>query len=259
MRKFLALAVPGAVVSLGALAAYRVASPWYRSWGKEPGEAERLLPGDEVIAMPFGSETRAISIDAPAAAIWPWLVQMGFGRGGWYSYDAMDMRDKSADHIVPEWQAIAVGDIIPTHPAGGFEVVQVEPDHALVLYFDDEMIERQAAAAVPDAERMPAGLAVSGAILGSQPTKFRVTWAFVLEPVSGTQTRLIERCRVEYAESTPMSRVASHFVGFGVFVMIRRQLLGLKGRAERLVHETPVTETPEGPAVTGIEEAVVPV
>lgn len=253
MRTPVILAAVGTATSLAALGAYRIIRPWYESWGADPDEAARLLPGDELIATPTGSLTRAITIQAPEAAVWPWLVQMGFGRAGWYSYDAMDMRGKSAEGIVPEWQSIAVGGMMPTNPGGGFEVVQVEPDRTLVLYLDDEIIERQrqAASASPNAdEGVPAGLAVSGAILGTQPTKFRATWSFVLEPVDGSSTRLIERCRVEYPGSGPLGQFAGKFMGFGVFIMMRRQLLGLKERAERLVNDgprVPVAEELPGP------------
>ncbi len=259
MRTPVTLAAVGAVTSLAVFGAYRVVRPWYESWGVDPDEARRLLPGDEVIATPTGGLTRAITIEAPAAAVWPWLVQMGFGRAGWYSYDAMDMRGKSALEIVPEWQSIGVGGTLPTHPGGGFEIVQVEPDHALVLYLDDKIVERQRVAvqAEPGAEPVPAGLAVSGAILGTQPSKFRATWSFVLEPIEGTSTRLIERCRVEYPDAGPMSRIASTVFGFGVFIMMRRQLLGLKQRAERLVNDGPLAPVSEElPAQIGRQELV---
>jgi hypothetical protein len=259
MRKSVFLAAVGAATSMAVFGAYRVARPWYESWGTDPDETDRLLPGDELIATPTGSLTRAITIQAPEAAIWPWLVQMGFGRAGWYSYDAMDMRGKSANQILPEWQSIAVGGTMPTHPGGGFEIVQIEPDRTLVLYLDDEIIERerQAAKASADAEPVPTGLAVSGAILGTQPKKFRATWSFVLDPVDGTATRLIERCRVEYPDSGRMGHLAGTFMGFGVFIMMRRQLLGLKGRAERLVNDAAsVPAVGELPASVGRQELV---
>ena len=246
MRRFVALAVPGAIVSLaalGAVAAYRVVRPWYRTWGVEPDGTARLLPGDELIASPSASETRSILIQAPAAAVWPWLVQMGYGRGGWYSYRPLDMPGPSAEAIIPELQSIAVGEMMPVNPDGGFEVVQIEPDHALVLYMDDVIVERQRVAArerrgtpdAPPAERIPSGRAASGAILGTTPSMFRLSWSFILEPVGGESTRLIERVRAQYAPMGPMPRVTSGFLGFGLFVMMRRQMLGLKERAEGLI------------------------
>lgn len=253
MRTPLIIGATGAAAAFGALTAYRyVVRPWYETWGVDPAEGVRLLPGDELISGPTGGETRGITIAAPAGAIWPWLVQMGYGRGGWYSYDALDMRGSSADRIHPEWQSIAVGDIMKTYPGGGFEVVQIEPEHTIVLYLDDAIVERQrraVAEAGPGADATPAGLAVSSAILGTQPAKFRATWSFVLEPIDGETTRLIERARVEYPEIDLGGRLTGPLVGFGVFVMMRRQMLGLKQRAERLVAEAPTTRWEAEPLV----------
>jgi hypothetical protein len=167
---------------------------------------------------------------------------MGYGRAGWYSYDALDMRGRSSEAIVPEWQSIEVGAFMPASAGGGFEIAQVEPEHALVLYLDNEIVDRQARSAhettaqVHGTERMPAGLAASTAILRTQPQRFRVTWAFVLEPIDGERTRLVERVRVEFPEMESWSRFSVPLVGFGVFVMTQRQMLGIKSRAERLVH-----------------------
>jgi hypothetical protein len=243
MRRPLFLAIAGTATSLAAFGAYRYAvRPWYESWGVDPVEKDRLLPGDELLAAPVASETRGITIEAPAAAIWPWIVQMGYGRGGWYSYDGLDMKGRSATTIVPEWQSITAGGTMPTDPNGGFEIAQVEPDHALVLYLDDKIVRRRRAAAEADertepAEKLPAGLAVSGAILGGEPTAFKASWALVLEPIDGGRTRLIERARVEHTPTGFAGGLTTPLIGFGMFVMMRRQMLGLKERAEGVVHE----------------------
>ena len=84
----------------------------------------------------MAGETRGITIDAPPEAIWPWLVQMGYGEAGWYSYDQLDQRGTSATGINAAWQQLAVGDIVPTHPGGGFEVARFDPGRALVLRSD---------------------------------------------------------------------------------------------------------------------------
>jgi hypothetical protein len=259
-----AIALAGTAASLAALATYRgIIRPWYERWGIEPDDDSRLLPGDELIAGPTAGDTRGITIDAPAAAIWPWLVQMGFGRAGWYSYDTLDMRGKSDTTIVPEWQSLAVGQTMPTWPGGGFEVVQVEPDHAIVLYIDDTIVARQEAEARAmavgglGAEPTTAGLAASAAIMRSQPREFRASWAFVLDPIDGERTRLIERVRVEYPKIAAWNRVAGPLFGVGVFLMTRRQLLGIKDRAERLVTRGPSRPAVEElPVETGHQELV---
>ena len=119
--------------------------------GGGPGASTRTrrprpLPGDDVVAEPVASETRGITIDAPPEHVWPWLVQMGFGKAGWYSYDRLDQRGKSADGIVEAWQTLEVGDIVPTHPGGGFEVVEPRPGPGLVLRSDTALVTAQAEA-----------------------------------------------------------------------------------------------------------------
>ncbi|HLO34591.1 MAG TPA: hypothetical protein VK194_00850 [Candidatus Deferrimicrobium sp.] len=258
------MALVGTGAAVGSVAAYRgIVRPWYERWGVEPDEGHRLLPGDELIAGPTAGDTRGITIEAPAAAIWPWLVQMGFGRAGWYSYDAMDTRGLSAHAIVPEWQSIAVGQTMPAWPGGGLEVVQIEPEHALVLYLDDTIVARQeeeakaTAVGGVGAEPTTPGLAASGAIMRSQPQKFRASWAFVLDPLDGDRTRLIERVRIEYPEVAAWNRLTGPLFGVAMFLMTRRQLLGIRQRAERLISRGPIKPAAEElPVETGHQELV---
>lgn len=224
-----------AVFAAGAVASYRlVIAPWWRSWGADPDEAVRALPGDDVIPDGVTAETRGITIHAPPATVWPWLVQMGYGRGGWYSYDQIDMRGASADRVVPELQTLSVGDIMPTHPAGGFVVKAIEPERALVLFTDTHTVREQASAAA-EADPTPANVKLAGAFMeGAQPTDFAVSWAFVLVPLPDGGTRLIERTRVRFGEADkPWMRLTMPMMGFGVFVMMRRQLIGIRDRVER--------------------------
>src|ERR1051326_5114189 len=116
-----------------------------RRWGATEDEVHRPLPGDELVAHPMVETTHAIPIHAPAAAIWPWLVQMGYDRGWWYT-DARWYRlletalwkakpHTSADRIIPEFQHLAVGDTVPDGPPGTayFTVAQLQPQRALAL------------------------------------------------------------------------------------------------------------------------------
>ncbi len=219
---------------------------WRRTWGIDPDEASRTLPGDQVVPDPVAIETRGITIDAPPDRVWPWLMQMGFGKAGWYSYDRLDQRGSSADGIVDAWQTLAVGDIVPTHPGGGFLVEEIDPGHAIVLRSDTELVASQADAwakrvAVERAEAVgapadstPAGLAASSAVLGATPQQFSASWSFVIEPLADGRSRLVERFRVWFGESGVASRVVMPVVGFGVFVMLQKQMVGIKARAERL-------------------------
>ncbi len=256
IRFMLFAAVLGTVLGVGISRLVR----WRRTWGADPVETTRPLPGDEVVTEPVASETRGITIDAPPDRVWPWLLQMGFGRAGWYSYDRLDQRGKSSDAIVEEWQHLVVGDIVPTHPGGGFEVAAIEPGRSLVLKSDTALVmaqaktwaERQEAATsepgTPAPETATAGLAASSAILGTTPQQFSASWSFVIEPLSGGRSRLIERFRVWYGESGVASHVAMPVVGFGVFVMMQRQMLGIRTRAERLAREGKPATAPTAPA-----------
>jgi hypothetical protein len=222
----------------GGIAAYRLAvEPWWRTWGVAPGEATKALAGDDIVGDGVTAETRGITIHAPPASVWPWLVQMGFGRAGWYSYDAVDMRGSSADRILAEHQALAVGDVLPTHPGGGFVVKAVEPERHLVVYMDAALAREQAEAARAIDAESPANLRMAGAFMeNGQPTDFTATWAFVLEDLGDGRTRLIERFRIRFGDGgdKPWTRFTLPVIGFGLFVMMRKQLIGIRDRAERV-------------------------
>lgn len=162
-------------------------------------EARRPLPGDELVPAKV-QQTHGVTIDARPADIWPWLIQMGCRRAGVYSYDRLDNGGiPSADRILPEFQHVEVGDILPWTPTAddGFIVRAVEPERALVV----------------------------GETTGS------FTWAFVLEPIDATRTRLIARVRTWYQSLAYalMVRFVWRPIHFG---MQRRQLLNIKRRVE---------------------------
>jgi len=141
------------------------------TWGARPDEVSRKLPGDDLLADADIVSTRVITIDAPPAAIWPWLVQMGSGRDGWYAYDFIDNGGQcSAERILPNYQNIGVGSVLPPLPGANdvFLVAQCGRDRSLVL-----------------AWRLPSG-------------KYQTTWAFVLEQPQPRQTRLTVRGRVTH-------------------------------------------------------------
>jgi hypothetical protein len=210
---------------------------WWKTWGVEADEATKPLAGDEVVPIALGRETRGITIAAPPEAVWPWLVQLGYGRAGWYSYDQLDQRGRSADEIHDEWQTLAVGDIVPTHPGGGFEVVALEPGRALVLKSDTALVTAQAEAAKAaeaGLETATVGVQMSGAMLSGMPRQYAASWAFVLEPLDGGRTRLIERFRIWFDDTTSGPAFVMPLVGFGLFVMMQKQMVGIRERAQRL-------------------------
>jgi hypothetical protein len=228
--------IGAAAASAAAAYGFVQARTAFRSWGIDPAEGARELPGDELVAEAEAIDTRGIDIDAPPAGVWPWLVQMGYGRAGWYSYDELDMDRPSADRIVPELQHIEVGEVLPSHPGGGFEVRIIEPEAALVLYADRALVNAQAEAATEGLDAASANVRAAGAYLdASMPGEFQASWAFVLEPRPEGRTRLIERFRGHMAppEGRPAPpAIAAKALLFGIFVMVRRQMLGIRDRAE---------------------------
>jgi hypothetical protein len=178
------------------------------SVGATRDEIARALPGDDLIAQPIGSLQHGITIRCPRRDIWPWIAQMGAGtRAGWYSYDSLDNGHRpSADRIDPALQPLSAGMIFPALPGStdGFTLLAFEPERFLVLGW-----------ITPGGERL-------------------VTWAFVLEDADPGSTRLLVRAR-----GGPGYRFhglpwwASKCIAAIVhFIMQRRQLLGIKQRAE---------------------------
>ena len=202
MKKKVLTVLSGLLVVLIALAIYSS-----RQIRATPDEEARALPGDDLIPQPLGSVNHAITIRRPPHEVWPWLVQMGSGRAGWYAYDFIDDGgQRSAERILPNYQNIGVGSVLPALPGANdvFLVAQCEREHSLVL-----------------AWRLPSG-------------KYQTTWAFVLEQPQPDQTRLIVRGRVAPGYrpyglpqwfALPTGRLAH-------FIMERKQLLGIARRAE---------------------------
>jgi hypothetical protein len=205
-----------------------------RTWGLLPGDAERELPGDDLVVGPKLVETRSLVIEAAPAQVWPWLVQMGFERGGWYSFVPLDRAwspgggapRHSAETILPEFQDLAVGDIVPTYAGGGFVAKVVEPGAALVLYLDDVMVREQAHEQTAD-HPVADGVGVRDMDMPA----FRVSWAFILEAEPDGGTRLVERIRMHIRLTAPQRRGVP-MLGLGLFTLMRSQMLGIKRRAE---------------------------
>ena len=191
----------GAVVVAGMLffALYR---PWQLKWGATSEEVSRSMPGDDVVAVPTFSATRAVTVNAPSEAVWPWLLQIGFGRAGWYSYDVLDNLGRhSAERVIPELQHVEVGNLVPLGPGSdsGMRVKAFEP-YRWMLWWDRNI----------------------------QLT----TWAWALDPISDGRTRLVTRVRARPAWRHPTTAVWLVLTEVADFPMMRRCLLGIKRRAE---------------------------
>jgi hypothetical protein len=207
----------------------------YRTWGLVPGGVARGMSGDVIVAEPDIVETRAIEIEAAPEDVWPWLVQMGHGRGGWYSHPVFDRAwsptggasSPSADTILEEFQDLAEGDLVPIAAESGFEVSVLETGRALVLKLDDRMMREQMEEFAADGSEDAAE-----AVAEMEMPPYTVSWAFELEPAPGGRTLLIERVRVKVAGLSESQQKAVPMLGYGLFVLMRGQLEGIKQRVE---------------------------
>jgi hypothetical protein len=187
-----------------------------RALEKELGPVKRQpVAGDDLLASVGYERTHTAFIEATPSHLWPWLVQMGCRRAGWYSWDALDNgRVPSAETIVPELQALAEGDILPATPRGdgGFAVLRIEPQRALVLG-----APRLLRNAPPEAADAP---------------PYDSTWAFQLEPVGPAATLLTVRVRAAFERNLRSALIRATVPALHE-IMQRRQLRNLKRRAER--------------------------
>jgi hypothetical protein len=190
--------------------------PWQHRWGASDEEVKRTLPGDELVSNADIVETRVVTIKATPAAIWPWLVQIGQGRAGYYSYERLEnlagLKMKNAEGINPDWQHPQIGDIVPAEPGGkGFKVLALEPERALVLGGRE---------------------GDTGVFEGFTQMFPEFSWAFVLVPLDSEHTRLISRLRV-LSRPSFWNRWTGIFFEPIEFLMTSRMLLGIKKRAEQ--------------------------
>jgi hypothetical protein len=201
------------------IAAFALARRRYLHWGSTTEELAMALLGDELVPNANITATRAISVAAPADEVWPWIAQLGQGRGGFYTYDFLENLAgcdiHSADGIVPEWQSISVGDEVKLHPEIGLRVALVDPGTALVLQ--------------------------GGIPMGPVAPPYDCTWAFTVRPQENGTTRLVVRERYEYTRW--WSSLLVEPVQLISFLMSHRMLRGIKHRAEGTVPVAPSLRT----------------
>src|ERR1700688_1601442 len=126
--------VAAVVVAVAFFGVYR---PWHLKWGATREELSRSMPGDEIVNRPIFNATRVVTINARPQDIWPWIVQIGFGRAGWYSYDLFDNLGRpSSERIVEELQHIEVGDLVPLGPgeSSGMLVKDFVLNHSILWW-----------------------------------------------------------------------------------------------------------------------------
>jgi hypothetical protein len=178
---------------------------WHVRWGATDDEVRGSMPGDELVPQASLSATRAITIDAPPERVWPWIVQMGYRRAGFYTYDLIDNDGyPSADRVLEEYQHLEVGDW--AFPMNGLFGIRFPVNETTA--FKVKAIE------------------TNKWLLWEKPNS---TWAWVLSPLPGGRTRLISRQKAHYPE--PFTMI---LMEFGDPPMVRRVLKGIKARAERV-------------------------
>jgi hypothetical protein len=188
-----------AVVAMAFFGLYR---PWHLRWGATREELARRMPGDEIVNRPFFNATRVVTINARPEDVWPWIVQIGFGRAGWYSYDLLDNLGRhSAERIVAELQHIEVGDLVP-----------LGPGDASGMFVKEFVLNRS--------------------VLWWTGKDGQTTWAWGLYPTSDGAIRLVTRVRAPFSWRQPLSAVWIVLDEVADFPMMRKCLLGIKRRAE---------------------------
>lgn len=199
----------GSVAAAGALLAAR---QFYRNWGTTNEECQTPLPGDELIGQPAVQTTEGVWIDAPAADVWPWLVQMGQDRGGLYSYEGLEnavgLKYRNADRIHPEWQHLEAGDVIRVVPRGWM--------------------------GLSEGIALPVAQVIGGEsiVLRMQPPQlpFDGVWSFHVIPRWEDRCRLLVRSRTRI--QAPGEVLGAEAAGPVIALMTRGMLLGIKRRVE---------------------------
>ncbi len=189
-----------AVLVIAAFAYFRLLRPWQLRWGSTDEEVNRPMPGNDIVDGPSFNATRAVTIAASSEDIYPWIAQMGVNRAGWYSYDILDnLGRKSAETIIPEFQDVDVGDLIPMSPDGknglwvkGFQV------NEWMLWWDK---------------------------------KGDSTWAWKIYSEGECLSRLVTRVRVKYRWLSLLI-LFNLIIEFFDIIMMRKCMLGIKQRAE---------------------------
>jgi hypothetical protein len=185
--------------------------PWHLRWGATPDEVAADLPGDDLFPQAQFRPTRAITVDASPEAVWPWLVQVGCQRAGWYSNDLMDnLGHPSAREIIPDLQHLEAGRWVPMSPFGS-------PNEVNAFQVADFEANRWLLWTKPDS-----------------------AWAWQLTPADHGQTRLVTRVHAprDWKHKPGTALLGVLLMEFGDFAMMRRMLLGIKERAEALAAPT---------------------
>jgi len=206
LRKIIFILVVLAIVYMGLL------RPWILRMGATDAEVAAPMPGSTLVSNPTVAYTQAITINAPKEMVWPYLVQVGYRRAGWYNWDFINRMagpgyfyegNKSADRVIPELQHLNPGDNIFLTPVLGMEVEEIQPNQVLML-------------------------------TGKENDRYLVVWTYLLKDLGDNRTRLLVRWTANQNEGTVMKIFNLLVIEPGGAGIQQSQMLrGIKSRAER--------------------------
>lgn len=216
--------VSAAVLTFLAVGYMWAVRPRLLRWGATDDEVHATFPGADIVPGATRSATMAVTIDAPVSQVWPWLVQMGVDRAGWYSWDRLDNFGRSsADRIHPEWQAISLGDRLAAKPDGSqsWAVAALQPERFLGLRMSLDLRGRP--------------FDPTGA-----PPRYYTdsTWSFKLDPVAGDRTRMVVSGYWALRPKWLQPIVSLLLLEPAHWIMQTRQFTNLKRRCERTATKT---------------------
>ncbi|MDH3207355.1 MAG: hypothetical protein OEO79_12210 [Gemmatimonadota bacterium] len=219
LLRFVLEGIEGVCVLLSVLCTWPLSRAWLGNWGASRAERERIWPGDALVSPNHDAYTRAVTVSAPGARVWEWVVQFGLGRAGFYSYELLErlvgIPVKNVESVEPSLQSLSVGDEIQLHPkAPGIPIALLEPGRHICFGVPDDS---NATSARPDPAR---------------------SWSIYIEPLGADGSRLLLRGCVEpLREPTLVKRLALAVEGPIDFVMEQRMLRTTRRLAEAVVRQ----------------------
>lgn len=199
--------------------------PLRDSWGLNKIELKQKFPGDEIVDKPKAQFTHGIEINAPAKMVWPWIAQLGQGRGGFYSYEALEnltgLNIYNSDKILPEFQNPKVGDKIPFSQSDAYPLVICEPGSAMAISLVLDMDKKK----------------LIDPVTTSTTNFIQISWLWYVRPIDELRSKFYSRNRVNYYPPAFRKKIFAIFLEPIVFAMDRKMCLGIKKRAKKLYND----------------------